>query len=90
MKHIIYKIGENRIVKTISEMVETTRYLWYIVGVIAIVFLIIAHYGLMGFHLGWFLFFEMPLYVFICWVFYAIYKMHKRVKQLNKADENRN
>ena len=73
-----------KFIYTIAEMVETTQYLWYAVGVIAIIFLIIAHYGLMGFNWKWFLFFEFPLYCFIFWAFYATYNIYKMGKEINK------
>lgn len=64
-----------KFIYSVAEMVETTRYFWYGVGIFSIISLIIAHYGLMGFNWKWFIFFELPLYCFICWVFYAMYRM---------------
>jgi len=45
-----------------------------------ILFAIVGHYGTMGFHLGWFFFFELPLYIFCCWALYSAYKLYKSAK----------
>ena len=36
---------------------------------------IIGHYGTMGFNWKWFIFFELPLYLFCTWTLYRIYKL---------------
>lgn len=36
-----------------------------------------SHYAIMGFDLKWFIFFEMPLYIFCGWVMYIIYNKMK-------------
>ena len=38
---------------------------------------IIGHYGTMGFNWKWFIFFELPLYLFCTWALYRIYKLLK-------------
>ena len=45
---------------------------------------VVGHYGTMGFSWKWFLFFELPLYVFYIWALSAAYKIYKRAKELNK------
>lgn len=46
-----------------------------------IVFAIVGHYGTMGFNLKWFLFFELPLYLFCIWALHAAYKLYKMTKR---------
>ena len=45
---------------------------------------IIGHYMQMGFKPLWFLFFELPLYVFLGWACWTCWKMWKRFKDLEK------
>ena len=46
---------------------------------------IVSHYSLMGFNWKWFVFFEMPLYVFCSWAFYNVFKTIKQF-QNNEQD----
>jgi hypothetical protein len=46
-----------------------------------IAFAIVGHYGTMGFNLKWFLFFELPLYLFCGWTLFKVYKLYKMTKQ---------
>lgn len=46
-----------------------------------ITFAIVGHYGTMGFNLKWFLFFELPLYLFCGWALFKVYKLYKMTKQ---------
>ena len=46
-----------------------------------ITFAIVGHYGTMGFNLKWFLFFELPLYLFCGWTLFKVYKLYKMTKQ---------
>jgi len=46
-----------------------------------ILFAIVGHYGTMGFNLNWFIFFELPLYLFCAWALYKAYKMYKSIKK---------
>lgn len=50
-------------------------------GFFGIIFAIIGHYGTMGFNLKWFLFFELPLYLFCIWALYRSYKLYKMTKR---------
>ena len=45
-----------------------------------ILFAIVGHYGTMGFNWKWFVFFELPLYLFCGWALYKAYKLYKRSK----------
>jgi len=49
-----------------------------------ILFAIVGHYGTIGFNLKWFLFFELPLYLFCIWALYGAYKLYKKAKKFNK------
>ena len=52
-----------------------------------IAFAIIGHYGTMGFNWKWFVFFELPLYLFCGWTLYATYKLYKRSKDISKYNK---
>jgi hypothetical protein len=43
---------------------------------------VISYYSILGFDWKWFIFFEMPLYVFCGWVFYNVFKTIKRINKL--------
>ena len=58
--------------------------LFVIIGIIAIVFTIIGHYEQMGFNWKWFIFFELPLYIFCGWALHAAYKLYKLAENLKK------
>ena len=49
-------------------------------GFFGILFAIVGHYGQMGFNWKWFVFFELPLYLFCGWALYKAYKLYKRSK----------
>ena len=53
-------------------------------GFFGILFAIIGHYGTIGFNLKWFLFFELPLYLFCAWALYSGYKLYNKVRNKNK------
>lgn len=42
---------------------------------------VISHYSILGFNWKWFIFFEMPLYIFCGWVMYIVFKMIKTIKK---------
>lgn len=52
-----------------------------VLGVAAggIILAIIGHYGILGFYLGWFLLFELPLYLFCGWAIYKVIKILKNI-----------
>lgn len=54
---------------------------WITIALIAffgILSAVISHYSILGFDLKWFIFFEMPLYIFCGWVMYNVFKMFKK------------
>jgi len=55
-----------------------------ILGFFGILFAIVGHYGQMGFNWKWFVFFELPLYLFCVWALYSGYKLYKKAKDLDK------
>ena len=52
-----------------------------------IAFAIIGHYGTMGFNWKWFVFFELPLYLFCGWALYAAYKLYKKAQEIKKYNK---
>ena len=46
-----------------------------------IAFAIVGHYGTIGFNIKWFLFLELPLYLFCTWALYKAYKLYKMTKR---------
>lgn len=57
---------------------------WITIVVIAffgITSAIVSHYSILGFNWKWFIFFEMPLYIFCGWVTYNVFKMIKTLKK---------
>lgn len=51
-------------------------------GFLGLLFAIVGHYIEMGFHWKWFVFFELPLYLFCIWALYATYKLYKLSRKL--------
>ena len=56
-------------------------------AIFGIAFAIVGHYGQMGFDWKWFLFFELPLYIFCTWALYSGWKMYKIAKELEKKNK---
>ena len=52
-----------------------------ILAFFGILFAIVGHYGTYGFNIKWFLFFELPLYLFCIWALYSTYKLYKMTKR---------
>ena len=55
-----------------------------ILSFFGILFTLIWHYGTVGFNLKWFIFFELPLYLFCGWALYKTYKLYKLTKNYEK------
>jgi len=51
------------------------------VAVLGIICAIVGHYGQMGFHLGWFLWFELPLYMFLLWAVFSVWRKYHKYKK---------
>lgn len=41
---------------------------------------VVGHYATTGFSLLWFLFFELPLYIFCGWALWKAWQIYKRIK----------
>lgn len=65
----------------VYNFVNNNLVLIFILAGIGIIFAIIGHYGTMGFNWKWFLFFELPIYLFCGW---AIYKIIRLFKSINR------
>lgn len=50
------------------------------IAIVGIVCDVIGHYGQMGFNLTWFLFFELPLYLFLLWATYSVLTTYRNYK----------
>jgi len=68
------------IAEKVYNFVNNNLNLVFAFAIVGIIFAIVGHYGSCGFHLGWFLFFELPLYIFCGWAIYVIIKMLKNIK----------
>ena len=62
-------------------------YMIFAIGLIGIIFAIIGFHGQNKFNWGWFIFFEVPLYVFCCWALYTAIKLYN--KTLNNNDKEK-
>ena len=56
----------------------------FLIAILGIVMAIVGHYGTVGFNWKWFLFFELPLYLFCIWALYKAYKLYKITKSQMK------
>ena len=54
-----------------------------------ILFAIVGHYGQVGFNWKWFLFFELPLYLFCIWALYAGYKLYKQATKIRDYNKEK-
>lgn len=78
---IINKIGGF----LVNHFEDFTKYIVCALAGTGILCAIIGHYGKLisehQFSWGWFLFFDIPLYIFCGWALYKAYKMYKNAKQ---------
>ncbi len=79
MIKLIYKIG-NWLHVHFEDFTKPFVITLFIIGISCA---IIGHYGTMGFNWKWFIFFELPLYLFCGWALYKTYKLHKLIKNNN-------
>ena len=56
----------------------------FIIAIFGIVMAIVGHYGTIGFDWKWFLFFDLPLYLFCIWALYKAYKLYNITKSQMK------
>ena len=62
-------------------------YMIFGIGLIGIIFAIIGFHGQNEFNWWWFIFFEVPLYVFCCWALCAAIKIYKKTLDNNKNNK---
>lgn len=48
---------------------------------VGIVCAVVGHYGVMGFKWKWFLFFDLPLYIFCGWALWSGYKLYRESRR---------
>ncbi len=63
----------------VYNFVNNNLVLIFVLAGIGIVFAIIGHYGTMGFNWKWFLFFELPIYLFCGWAIYKTVRLFKKI-----------
>lgn len=71
------KFGEKFYNKFTNFLTDGGGYALFIIALLGIAMAIISHYYLLGFNLMWFLFFELPLYIFCGWAMWKAYLMYK-------------
>ena len=79
MIKLFKKLGEKFYVKFTDFLNNGGGYMLFAVALTGIAMAIIGHYGLVGFSLSWFLFFELPLYIFCAWALWQAFKMYKNI-----------
>lgn len=77
MKEWWKKICDKLYVKFDDFMRNEGGYVLFLFAGIAIVFAIIGFHGTTSFDWGWFLFFEVPLYIFCGWALVKAFKMYR-------------
>lgn len=74
-------------------MVSKEEFDWFVwpalllVAFITIVPYIIVHYMSMGFNVYWFFGFELPLYAFLMWAMYKMFKIKHKFDKLYENDK---
>lgn len=63
----------------VYNFVNNNLVLIFVLAGIGIAFAIIGHYGTMGFNWKWFLFFELPIYLFCGWAIYKTIRLFKKI-----------
>ena len=81
MRKLINCIGDSWIGKKVAYIVENYLLALIILAVLGIISAIIGHYGQLGFDWRWFVFFELPLYLFVGWASWKCIKMYKEIRK---------
>jgi len=74
-----------RLGKKVAYIVENYMEFIFALAALAIIFAVIGHYGTCGFNWKWFLFFELPLYLFLAWAIYASCQLYVEAKKIQEA-----
>lgn len=80
MKKLANWIENSWIGKRVVYIVENYLLALIILAALGIILAIIGHYGKMGFNWKWFVFFELPLYLFLSWASFKCIKIYKEIK----------
>lgn len=90
LKNGFGKFGEKFYNKFTDFLTNGGGYALFIIALFGIALAVISHYYLLGFNLMWFLFFELPLYIFCGWALWKAYLMYKRTLDDidNKNEQN--
>ena len=81
MRNILLKCG-----KKIHNFLSKGGWITVLVVAFLGIFLaIVGHYGTMGFNWKWFVFFELPLYVFCAWALSNVFKLIKNNPDIFKT-----
>lgn len=81
MKKLANLIENSWIGKRVIYIVENYLPALIILAALGIISAIIGHYGKMGFNWKWFVFFELPLYLFLSWASWKCIKIYKEIKK---------
>lgn len=81
MKKLISQISNSWIGRVVYSVVKNYLPALIILAALGIISAIVGHYGKMGFNLEWFVFFELPLYLFLSWACWKCIKMYKEIKK---------
>ena len=76
-----------RLGKKVAYIVENYMEFIFVLAALGIIFAVIGHYGTCGFNWKMFLFFELPLYLFLAWAIYASCQMYVEAKKMHDAME---
>lgn len=68
---------KSTIKKKVEKKSEGGGYALFIIAVVAIVFAIIGFHGQHKFNIWWFIFFELPLYIFCGWALWKALKIYR-------------
>lgn len=87
LKNGFGKFGEKFYKKFTNFLNNGGGYALFAIALFGIALAIIAHYGMLGFNIWWFIFFELPLYIFCTWALWKAYLIYKQT--LKDIDENK-
>lgn len=75
--------------KGVRVLCEKYTILIFLIAFIGIAMAIVGHYGTVGFDWWWFLFFDLPLYLFCGWAIYKAIKLYIKVRKISEEIKKR-
>lgn len=78
LKNGFGKFGEKFYNKFTDFLTNGGGYALFIIALFGIALAVISHYYLLGFNLMWFLFFELPLYIFCGWALWKALRIYNQ------------